>query len=74
MRKLKSVTSGELVLEEYLMPMEINQYRLVTAIGVPAQDTRDIVAAKRAIIADTDLRLCRFWSFEWRLAAGKSGL
>ena len=52
MRKLKSVTPGELLFEEYLMPMEI---------GVPAQRIGDIVAGKRAITADTDLRLCRFF-------------
>jgi addiction module HigA family antidote len=74
MRKLKPVKPGELLLEEFLMPMEISQYRLAKEIGVPAQRIRDIVAAKRAIIADTDLRLCRFWSFEWLLAAGTSGL
>jgi plasmid maintenance system antidote protein VapI len=36
MRKLKPVTPGELLLEEYLMPMEISQYRLAKEIGVPA--------------------------------------
>jgi len=61
MRKLKPVTPGELLLEEYLMPMEISQYRLAKEIGVPAQRIGDIVAGKRAITADTDLRLCRFF-------------
>jgi len=75
MRKLKPVTPGELLLEEYLMRMEISQYRLAKEIGVPAQRIGDIVAGKRAITADTELRLCRFfWSFKWRLAAGTSGL
>ena len=61
MRKLKPVTPGELLLEEFLIPMAITQYRLAKAIGVPAQRIGDIVAGKRAITADTDLRLCRFF-------------
>jgi addiction module HigA family antidote len=61
MRKLKPVTPGELLLEEFLKPMEISQYRLAKEIAVPAQRIGDIVAGKRAISADTDLRLCRFF-------------
>ncbi len=60
MRKLKPVTPGELLMEEFLKPMGISQYRLAKEIGVPAQRIGDIVAGKRAITADTDLRLCRF--------------
>ncbi len=61
MRKLKPVTPGELLLEEFLKPMEISQYRLAKEIGVPAQRIGDIVAGNRTITADTDLRLCRFF-------------
>ena len=61
MRKLKPVTPGDLLLEEFLKPMGISQYRLAKEIGVPAQRIGDIVAGKRAISADTDLRLCRFF-------------
>lgn len=61
MRKLKPVTPGELLREEFLKPMEISQYRLAKEIGVPAQRIGDIVAGKRSITADTDLRLCRFF-------------
>jgi addiction module HigA family antidote len=61
MRKLKPVTPGELLLEEFLRPMGISQYRLAKEIGVPAQRIGEIVAGKRAITADTDLRLCRFF-------------
>jgi addiction module HigA family antidote len=61
MRKLKPVTPGELLMEEFLKPMGISQYRLAKEIGVPAQRISDIVAGKRAITADTDLRLCRFF-------------
>ena len=61
MRKLKPVTPGELLLEDFLKPMGISQYRLAKEIDVPAQRVGDIVAGKRAVTADTDLRLCRFF-------------
>ena len=61
MAKLKPVTPGELLLEEYLKPMGISQYRLAKEIGVPAQRISEIVAGKRAVTADTDLRFCRFF-------------
>ncbi len=61
MPKLKPVTPGELLLEEFLKPTGISQYRLAKEIGVPAQRIGDIAAGKRAITADTDLRLCRFF-------------
>jgi len=61
MAALKPVTPGELLLEEFLVPMELSQYRLAKEINVPAQRIGEIVAGKRAITADTDLRLCRFF-------------
>src|SRR5512136_2189217 len=61
MQKLKLMTPGELLLEEFLKPLGISRYRLAREIGVPAQRIGDIVAGKRAITADTDLRLCRFF-------------
>lgn len=61
MTKLKPVTPGELLLKEFLQPMGVSQYRLAKEIGVPAQRIGDIVLGKRAISADTDLRLCRFF-------------
>jgi addiction module HigA family antidote len=61
MAKLKPVTPGELLREEFLRPMGISQYRLAKEIGVPAQRIGEIVAGKRSITADTDLRLCRFF-------------
>jgi len=60
-RKLKPVTPGELLLEEFLEPMGISKYRLAKEIGVPAQRIGEIVAGKRVVTADTDLRLCRFF-------------
>ena len=61
MAPLKPVTPGELLLEEFLVPMELSQYRLAKSIDVPAQRIGEIVAGKRAITADTDLRLCRYF-------------
>jgi len=61
MRRLKPVTPGELLREEFLVPMGLTQYRVAKEIGVPAQRIGEIVAGKRAITADTDLRLCRFF-------------
>ena len=46
---------------EFLQPLGMSKYRLAKSIGVPAQRIGDIVAGKRAISADTDLRLCRFF-------------
>ena len=59
--KLDPVTPGELLWEEVLVPMEISRYRLAKEIGVPAQRIGDIVMGKRAITADTDLRLSRYF-------------
>ena len=61
MNKLNPVTPGELLLEDFLKPMGISQYRLAKEISVPAQRISEIVAGKRSITADTDLRLCRFF-------------
>ncbi len=61
MSKLKPVTPGELLREEFLKPLGISQYRLAKEIGVPAQRIGEIVLGKRTITADTDLRLCRFF-------------
>ena len=61
MKRLKPITPGELLREEFLTPMGISQYRLAKEIGVSAQRIGEIVAGRRAITADTDLRLCRFF-------------
>jgi addiction module HigA family antidote len=61
MAKLKPVTPGELLLEEFLRPMGITQYRVAKEIGVPPQRIGEIIAGRRAITADTDLRLCKFF-------------
>jgi addiction module HigA family antidote len=58
--RLAPVTPGELLLEEFLKPMGITKYRVAKDIGVPAQRIGEIVAGRRSISADTDLRLCRY--------------
>jgi addiction module HigA family antidote len=61
MSKLDPVTPGEILLEEFLKPMGLSQYRLAKEIGVPPQRIGEIVAGRRSVTADTDLRLCRFF-------------
>jgi addiction module HigA family antidote len=60
-RKLEFITPGELLWEEFMNPMGISSYRLAKEISVPAQRIGEIIRGKRAITADTDLRLCRFF-------------
>jgi len=52
---------GEILLEEFLKPMGISQYRLAKEIGVPQRRIGEIVAGKRAVTTDTGLRLARFF-------------
>ena len=61
MRKIRPVTPGELLLEVFLKPMGITQYRLAKEIGVPRRRIGEIVAGNRAITADTDLRLAQYF-------------
>ena len=65
MKTLKPVTPGELLFEEFLVPMKLSQYRLAKEIDVPAQRIGEIVAGRRAITADTDLRLCHFFGLSY---------
>jgi antitoxin HigA-1 len=60
-RDMPPVHPGEILLEEFLKPMGITQYRLAKSIGVPQRRIGEIVAGKRAITADTALRLARFF-------------
>ena len=87
MERLPNIHPGEVLLEEFLKPMGISQYRLAKVIGVPAMRISEICAGKRAVTADTALRLARafgttpgFWlglqadydTEEARKAAGES--
>lgn len=59
-KKIKPVHPGEILNEDFLKPLGVTKYRLAKSIGVPAQRIGEIVAGRRAITADTDLRLCRY--------------
>jgi addiction module HigA family antidote len=61
MRTVAPVSPGEMLEEEFLKPLGLTKYRVAKDIGVPPQRIGDIVAGKRAITADTDLRLCRYF-------------
>jgi len=61
MRTIPYPTPGAILLEEFLKPMVITQYRLAKEIGVPQRRIGEIVAGKRAITADTGLRLSQFF-------------
>ena len=52
---------GEILLEEFLRPMRLSQTALARSIGVPPRRINEIVLGKRAITADTDLRLARYF-------------
>ena len=60
MRAVAPVTPGEMLEEESLKPLGLSKCRLAKDIGVSDQSIGDIVAGKRSITADMDLRLCRY--------------
>jgi antitoxin HigA-1 len=60
-KRLPPIHPGEILMGEFLAPMEISQYRLAKDISVPPRRINEIVHGKRAITADTALRLGRFF-------------
>lgn len=60
-KKISPVHPGEILLEDFLKPMGITQYRLAKSIGVPQRRIGEIVAGKRSISADRALRFARFF-------------
>ena len=58
---IEPVFPGELLDEEFLIPLGITKYRIAKEIGAPAQRIGEIVAGRRAVTADTDLRLCKYF-------------
>jgi len=64
--KLSPVHPGEILLEEFMKPLGISQYRLAKDIGVPARRINEIVHGKRAVTADTALRLSRYFDMSER--------
>lgn len=63
-RNFEPIHPGEILLEEFLEPMGISQYRLAKSISVPQRRISEIVHGKRAITADTALRFARFFGME----------
>ncbi len=61
MKKMAPIHPGEVLLEEFLEPMGISQYRLAKDISVPARRINEIVHSKRSVTADTALRLGRYF-------------
>jgi addiction module HigA family antidote len=64
--KLPPIHPGEILLEEFLKPMELSQYRLAKEINVPARRINEIVHGKRSISPDTALRLSRYFGLSER--------
>jgi addiction module HigA family antidote len=72
-KRLKSVTitdpqetvpnpsPGDILWHEFLLPLNMSQSALARALGVPPRRINEIILGKRAVTADTDLRLCRYW-------------
>ena len=65
-KKLDPIHPGEILLEEFLKPMGISQYRLAKDISVPARRINEIVHGTRAISPDTALRLSRYFGLSER--------
>jgi addiction module HigA family antidote len=59
--KLAPVHPGEILLEDFLAPLELSQYALAKALSVPPRRINEIVLGKRSVSADTALRLARFF-------------
>lgn len=65
-KKLAPIHPGEILMEEFLKPLGISQYRLAKDINVPARRINEIVHGKRSISADTALRLSRYFNLSER--------
>ena len=65
-KKFAPVHPGEILLEEFLKPMCISQYKLAKDISVPPRRINEIVHGKRAVTADTALRLSRYFGLSER--------
>jgi addiction module HigA family antidote len=59
MKKLPNIHPGEVLFEEFLKPLDISQNKLARAMGVPPRRINEIVHGKRAVTADTAIRLAR---------------
>ena len=66
LKKIEAIHPGEILLEEFLKPLGISQYRLAKDINVHPRRINEIVHGKRSISADTALRLSRYFSLSER--------
>ena len=60
-KKLPPIHPGEILLEEFLKPLSLTQYRLAKSLSVPPRRINEIIQGRRSITADTALRLARFF-------------
>jgi addiction module HigA family antidote len=65
-KRVSAVHPGEVLLEEFLLPLGISQYQLAKVVGVPPRRINEIVLGKRSITPDTALRLARAFSLSDR--------
>lgn len=65
-KKITAIHPGEILLEEFLIPMDISQYRLAQDISVPARRINEIVLGKRSITTNTALRLSEYFGLSER--------
>jgi len=65
-KKIPPIHPGEILLEDFLEPMGISQYKLSKDISVPPRRINEIVQGKRAVSADTALRLSRYFGLSER--------
>ncbi len=61
MKKLRNIHPGEILSEEFLIPLEISAYRLSKEIAIPQTRISEIIKGNRRITADTALRLSKFF-------------
>ncbi len=59
--RLPNPTPGDILMEDFLKPLDMSQTALAKAVGVPPRRINEIVLGKRSVTADTDLRLGRYW-------------
>ncbi len=60
-KRIPNIHPGEILLEDFMKPLELSQYRVAKDVGVPPRRINEIVHGKRAITADTALRLAKYF-------------
>ena len=70
MQKLPNIHPGEVLLEEFLKPMKLSQYRLAKDLNIPQTRVSQIVKGKRSVTADTALRLSKYFGTSARFWLG----